>query len=186
MHTVTWRSFSSWNDGTGLRSHPRPTLGGRARRAPRPVAVVAQRRDHVGDRARRRGRGRARSRCTRAWPRAGGRRSTCGSCGERQWSKSAPGSTSGDAFVQSVESEIRFEIDEPSPTGRAAHVRALVSSTQPPRASAIRNDEKYGSSVTVLAAAALAVLGERGGDRLERVVGRAAAFEAEPHEIHAR
>ena len=82
-------------------------------------------------------------------------------------------------------SEIRFEIDEPSPTGRAAQVRALVSSTQPPRASAMRNDEKYGSSRAVLAAAALAVLVERGGDHGERVVGVAAPFEAEAHEVHA-
>ena len=64
---------------------------------------------------------------------------------ERQWSKSAPGSTSGEAFVQSVVSEIRFEIAEPSPAGLAAQVRALVSSTHPPLASAIMNDEKYGS-----------------------------------------
>ena len=80
---------------------------------------------------------------------------------------------------------MRFEIDEPSPTGRAAHVRALVSSTQPPRASAIRNDEKYG---VVLDGARRSrpdrARRARGGHDRERVVGGARLLEPEPDEIH--
>jgi len=45
---------------------------------------------------------------------------------ERHASKSLPGATSLDAIVQSVEREIRFEMADPSPTGRAAQVRPLV------------------------------------------------------------
>src|SRR6187549_3447117 len=72
--------------------------------------------------------------------------SPVGMVGERHTSKSVPGARSLDAIVQSVESEIRFEMADPLPTGRAAQVRLLVSITQPPRASTTRNDEKYGAS----------------------------------------
>ena len=111
--------------GTGLIRRPR-----RSGRAPGPVAVIAQRRDRVGDRV---GRCRGSPRdagAGRREPVVGDRRSACAASGSA--SKSVPGATSADASVQSVESEIAVR-DRGAVADRARGPRAVARLDRPSR-----------------------------------------------------
>ena len=94
-----------------------------------------------------------------------------------------PGATSGRKRVQPVVSVRRLEMAAPSPTGWATTTGPR--SPAPSRSGRRRQERRPVGLVAALLARPPWPWAARSGDGVERVVGRRAPLEPEPHEVHA-